>query len=105
MALRGESWLLQHIQHTAGIYGFFASLAQMARQQPEQVLCWWETGAKCERRYKVGERWYNPRSDALAEYRVGSQQIHFWLEWDNGTMNARDLAIKFISYTHYIASP
>jgi hypothetical protein len=51
------------------------------------------------------ERWYNPRSDALAEYRVGSQQIHFWLEWDNGTMNARDLAIKFISYTHSIASP
>jgi len=51
------------------------------------------------------ERWYNSRSDALAEYRVGSQQIHFWSEWDNGTMNARDLAIKFISYTHYIASP
>jgi hypothetical protein len=24
---RGTAWLLQHIQHTAGIYGFFASVA------------------------------------------------------------------------------
>ena len=31
--LRGEAWLLSHIQHTAGVYGFFATLAQTARQQ------------------------------------------------------------------------
>ena len=28
----------------------------------------------------------------------------FWLEWDRGTMNVRDLAVKFTSYAHYIAS-
>ena len=95
---RGETWLLQHIQHTAGIYGFFASLAQAARQESGQALCWWETGAMCERRYRVGEQWYNLRPDALAEYRVGSQQMRFWLEWDRGTMNVRDLAVKFTSY-------
>jgi hypothetical protein len=44
------------------------------------------------------------KPDALAAYRVGSQQMRFWLEWDCGTMNARDLAIKFSSYAHYIAS-
>ena len=101
---RGEAWLLQHIQHTAGVYGFFASLAKAARQNWEQMLCWWETGAACERRYQVGEQWYNLRPDALAEYRVGLRQIRFWLEWDRGTMNMRDLAIKFTSYAHYIAS-
>ena len=101
---RGEGWLLQHIQHTAGIYRFFANLAQAARQQPGQMLCWWETGARCERRYRVGEQWYNLRPDALAEYRAGSQQIRFWLEWDRGTMNVRDLEIKFTSYAHYIVS-
>ena len=58
----------------------------------------------CERRYRVGEQWYNLRPDALAEYRVGQQQMRFWLEWDRGTMNVRDLAIKFTSYAHYIAS-
>ena len=58
----------------------------------------------CERRYRVGEQWYNLRPDALAEYRVGSQQMRFWLEWDRGTMNARDLATKFISYAHYMES-
>ena len=58
----------------------------------------------CERRYRVGEQWYNLRPDALAAYRVGSQQMRFWLEWDRGTMNVRDLAVKFTSYAHYIAS-
>lgn len=101
---RGEVWLLQHIQHTAGIYRFFAWLAQSTRREAGQELCWWETGALCERRYRVHEQWYNLRPDALAEYRVGRQQIRFWLEWDRGTMNVRDLTIKFLSYAHYTAS-
>jgi len=61
-------------------------------------------GAVCERRYQVHKQWYKLRPDALAEYRVGSQQMRFWLEWDRGTMNVHDLAIKFTSYAHYIAS-
>jgi len=101
---RGERWLLQHIQHTAGVYGFFATLAQAARQQPGQELCWWEAGAVCERRYRVGEQWYNLRPDALAEYGMRQRPIRFWLEWDCGTMNVRDLTIKFTSYAHYLAS-
>ncbi len=101
---RGEAWLLSHMQHTAGIYTFFTDLAQAARQESERELLWWETGAACERRYQVGEHWHNLRPDALAAYRVGPHQFHFWLEWDRGTMNARDLAIKFASYAHYLAS-
>jgi hypothetical protein len=105
MIKRGEAWLLQHIQHTAGIYSFFASLAQAARKEAGHELCWWETGAVCERRYQVAEQRYNLRPDALAEYHVGHQRyMRFWLEWDRGTMNVRDLAIKFSSYAHYIAS-
>ena len=34
----------------------------------------------------------------------GQQQMRFWLEWDRGTMNVRDLVIKFTSYAFYIAS-
>ena len=48
--------------------------------------------------------WYNLRPEALAEYHVGQQQTRFWLEWDRGTMNVRDLAIKFSSYAHYMLS-
>ena len=58
----------------------------------------------CERRYQVGEQWYNLKPDALAAYRLGQQHFRFWLEWDRGTMNVRDLAVKFTSYAHYIAS-
>lgn len=85
MMQRGEAWLLRTIQHTAGMYGFFASLAQAAAQEAGHALCWWETGAMCERRYRVAEQWHNLRPDALAEYRVGSQRVRFWLEWDRGT--------------------
>jgi hypothetical protein len=92
------------MQHTAGIYRFFASLADAARRAPGLELCWWETGSMCERRYQVGEQWYNLRPDALAEYRMGQQCTRFWLEWDRGTMNVRDLAVKFTSYAHYFAS-
>ena len=102
--LRGEDWLLQRIGHTAGIYSFFARLALAAKRETEQALSWWETGAVCERRYQVSEQWYNLRPDALAEYQMGQQRARFWLEWDRGTMNVRDLAIKFTSYAQYIAS-
>jgi hypothetical protein len=101
---RGEAWLLQHIQHTAGVYEFFAQLVQNTRQEAGQALCWWENGAMCERRYQLHEHWHNLRPDALAEYAVGQQRMRFWLEWDRGTMNARDLGIKFRSYAHFIAS-
>jgi len=104
MAQPGEAWLVQHIEHTAGVYGFFARLTQAARREAGQALCWWETGAVCERRYRVGEQWYNLRPDALAQYRVGREQMRFWLEWDRGTMNVRDLLLKFASYAHYVAS-
>jgi hypothetical protein len=40
----------------------------------------------------------------LSEYRVGQQRMRFWLEWDRGTMNVRDLTVKFTAYSHYIAS-
>jgi hypothetical protein len=48
MVQRGVSWLLEHIQHTAWIYGFFAALKRATRQHPENRLCWWEAGATCD---------------------------------------------------------
>jgi hypothetical protein len=87
-----------------GIYGFFARIAQAAKNEAGQELSWWETGRACARRYRMGDQWYNFRPDALAEYQEGQQPLRFWLEWDCGTMNARDLAIKCTSYGHYLAS-
>ncbi len=101
---RGVDWLLAHLEHTAGIYRFIAVLTEVARRVSGHALNWWETGARCERRYQVGEQYYNLRPDALAEYRMGQRHFRFWLEWARGTMNARDLAVKFASYAQYLAS-
>ena len=36
--------------------------------------------------------------------RGSAARTFLWLEWDCGTKNVRDLALKFNSYAHYIAS-
>jgi predicted transcriptional regulator len=104
----GVDVLFRHLEHTAGIYGFFASLSQAASlerlQGHDHRLLWWETGVACERRYRDHDRWHNLRPDAFAEYQAGERQIRFWLEWDRGTMSSRDLAVKFQTYEHAVDS-
>ena len=68
MMQRGLRWLRQSSLHTAGLYGFFARLTRTANDQ--QRLCWWETGATCERHYQRQERWHRFKPDALAEYQA-----------------------------------
>ncbi len=52
----------------------------------------------------MNDQWHNLRPDGLATYRVWQHRLQFWLEWDRGTMNVRDLTIKFTAYAHYLAS-
>ena len=67
-------------------------------------MLWWEAGAACERRYRNHDHWHNLRPDAFAEYQAGEKRVRFWLEWDRGTMGARDLVAKLWTYEHYVAS-
>jgi predicted transcriptional regulator len=101
----GLAELRRHVLHTAGIYSFFAALARAAREQSQQGhrLLWWETGGLCERRYRDHDRWYNLRPDGMGAYLVAETQMRFWLEWDRGTLNGRDLAGKFHTYARFIA--
>jgi DNA-binding MarR family transcriptional regulator len=105
---QGLDMLLRYLEHTVGIYGFFASLAQAALKERAQGhdhrLLWWETGAVCEQRYRDHDRWHNLRPDAFAEYQAGERRVRFWLEWDRGTMSSRDLAIKCRTYEQYLDS-
>jgi hypothetical protein len=105
---RGVDVLIRHLEHTAGVYGFFASLSQVASREQlqgrEHHLLWWETGATCERRYPDHEHWHNLRPDAMGEYQAGEWQVRFWLEWDRATMGMRDLVAKFQTYVQYVTS-
>jgi predicted transcriptional regulator len=105
---RGVDVLVRHLEHTAGIYGFFASLSQAASQERlqgrEHLLLWWEIGLACERRYRDHEHWHNLRPDAFAAYQAGEQHVRFWLEWDRATMGTRDLGAKLRTYAQYVTS-
>jgi hypothetical protein len=69
---RCQEMLLRHIEHTAGIYSFFAVLSQAARQEQGHRLLWWETGASCERRYRDHDHWHHLRPDAIGEWPCSS---------------------------------
>jgi len=96
------------LEHTAGIYSFFAQLATVAHlndpPEPHHSLLWWETGRACERYYREMDGWHAMRPDGAGEYQAGQRRFRFWLEWDRGTMNRRDLEVKFAAYDHYIRS-
>ena len=35
---------------------------------------------------------------------MGECPLRFWFDWDRGTMNTRDLALKFDAYGHFVSS-
>ena len=94
--------------HTAGVYSFFAQLAVSANVNNEHGaqhrLLWWETGRACARHYHELDGWHAIYPDGAGEYQVGARRLRFWLEWDRGTMNRRDLEVKFAAYAHYVRS-
>lgn len=108
---RGVPGLLKQIEHLAGIYGFFDTLARFG------CLQWWETGSICARFYQYQGDWHGIRPDAIAECFVedtgdvgdaeGQTQRRRWrffLEWDRGTMHERDLRRKMGAYARYLRS-
>jgi hypothetical protein len=101
---RGLLGLLHQVRHTAGIYGFFADLSKSLSQQSCGQLCWWESGASCERVFVYREETFHFKPDALACVRIGERSWRFWLEWDRGTMGVRDLESKWATYAAYLTS-
>ncbi|HEU5377405.1 MAG TPA: replication-relaxation family protein, partial [Ktedonobacteraceae bacterium] len=66
-------------------------------------LRWWESGTSCARRFSWKGRWHSFQPDACAEYQnAGQSAFRFWLEWDQGTMNVRDLERKCANYAAYL---
>ncbi|GCE12514.1 replication-relaxation family protein [Tengunoibacter tsumagoiensis] len=98
---RGMPAALKILQHTTGVYRFFASLHQAARNEE---LLWWETEARCARRYYHQGAWHNLLPDGAFAYRADEQTIHAWLEWDEGTMSMRQLGAKMRADAHYVRS-
>jgi DNA-binding MarR family transcriptional regulator len=101
---RGVLGLLHQIQHTAGVYGFFTTLAQALTARPDAGIRFWETGGACERVFVYREKTLHFKPDALACVHLGARDLRFWLEWDRGTMGARDLERKGATYATYLTS-
>jgi Replication-relaxation len=92
--------LVRTLPHTRGVDEMFVSLYRQARERSnvgyDEEMVEWQNAAACSRRHL--------RPDGYGVYRHGSRYDGFFLEYDRGTMNARDYFKKFGAYYRYGAT-
>jgi len=89
--------LLRTLTHTRGADDIFVRLYRQARKHTaagcDEAVVQWQNAAACSRRHL--------RPDGYGVYRRGTRYDGFFVEYDRGTMNARDYFKKFGAYYHY----
>jgi len=89
--------LLSTLVHTRGANDIFVRLYRQARVRAavgcDEAMVEWQNAAACSRRHL--------RPDGYGVYRCGTGYQGFFLEYDRGTMNARDYFKKFGAYYRY----
>jgi len=89
--------LLRTLTHTRGADDIFVRLYRQARARAaagwDEAMLEWQNAAACSRRHL--------RPDGYGVYRRGTRYDGFFLEYDRGTMNARDYFKKFRAYYRY----
>jgi len=92
--------LVAHLSHTLGVDGIFVDLMETARRAAasgsDEALVEWRNAAACSRRHL--------RPDGYGIYRRESRLYGFFLEYDRGTMSARDYLQKFAAYFEYLTT-
>ncbi len=92
--------LTMHLAHTLGADDIFVRLVATARSLAatggDDALVEWRGPAACSRRHV--------RPDGYGIYRRAGRLYGFFLEYDRGTMGARDYREKFAAYYAYWAS-
>jgi len=89
--------LLSTLAHTRDADDIFVRLYRQARKHTaagcDEAVVQWQNAAACNRRHL--------RPDGYGVYRRGTRYDGFFVEYDRGTMNARDYFKKFGAYYHY----
>jgi len=89
--------LLSTLAHTRGADDIFVRLYRQARKHTaagcDEAVVQWQNAAACSRRHL--------RPDGYGVYRRGTRYDGFFVEYDRGTMNARDYFKKFGAYYRY----
>ncbi len=90
--------LVAHLSHALGVDGILVDLMETARRAVasanDEALVEWRNAAACSRRHL--------RPDGYGIYRRGGRLYGFFLEYDRGTMSARDYLQKFAAYFEYL---
>ena len=100
---RNSRQLLRHLDHTAAVHDFIASLAEQARAEGWEVAQL-DPPRRASRYFRHGGRVRSVHPDAFAVLRRGGEPWAFFLEWERRAVRPSTMAARLAPYLRYYAS-
>ncbi|MDE2934503.1 MAG: replication-relaxation family protein [Chloroflexota bacterium] len=100
---RNSRQLLRHLDHTAAVHRFVASLAEQARANGWQVTQL-DPPRRASRYFRFGARVRSVHPDAFGVVRRGGEPWAFFLEWERRAVRPSTMAARLAPYLRYYAS-
>ncbi|MYE45675.1 MAG: hypothetical protein F4X25_02770, partial [Chloroflexi bacterium] len=100
---RNSRQLLRHLDHTAAVHGFVASLAEQARAEDWQVVQL-DPPRRASRYFRHGARVRSVHPDAFGVLRPDGEPWTFFLEWERRAVRPSTMATRLAPYLRYYAS-
>ncbi|MXX78985.1 MAG: hypothetical protein F4Z33_08550 [Gemmatimonadales bacterium] len=100
---RNSRQLLRHLDHTAAVHRFVASLAEQARAEGWEVAQL-DPPRRASRYFRHGGRMRSVHPDAFGVLRRGGEQWACFLEWERRAVRPSTMAARLAPYLRYYAS-
>ena len=100
---RNSRQLLRHLDHTAAVHGFVASLVQQARAEGWEVAQL-DPPRRASRYFRYGGRVRSVHPDAFGILRRDGEPWAFFLEWERRAVRPSTMAARLGPYLRYYAS-
>ena len=100
---RSTRQLFRTIEHTDGVHGFLAALAEQARDQSLEVVQL-DPPRRASRYFRYDDRLHSVQPDAFGILRRGDDVWPFFLEWERRAVRPVTMAARLAPYLRYYAS-
>ncbi|MCY4615663.1 MAG: replication-relaxation family protein, partial [Chloroflexi bacterium] len=100
---RNSRQLLRHLDHTAAVHRFVASLAEQARDEGWEIAQL-DPPRRASRYFRQNGRLHSVHPDAFGVLRRDGEPWAFFLEWERRAVRPSTMAARLAPYLRYYAS-
>lgn len=100
---RRSRQLLRHLDHTAAVHGFLASMARQARRKGWEVVQM-DPPMRAARHFRYGGSLHSIHPDAFGLLRADRRTCAFLLEWERRAVRPSTMAERLAPYLRYYAT-